>query len=168
MRPNTPSSLKWLIDKYVRLTGQIDRKCEQLATHLKEVAACKGEIQALQRQKTSVEGAMRLHEIRIDPSELRPIRPQTRKIVSYGQMSRTIRRTLSRAQNRTASTTDLLAALLEELGVSPTEEELAFIRQQLRVRLCSMARDGRLIRHPFVDRSVPRLWQLPEWPEVDP
>lgn len=168
MRPSTPSSLKWLIDKHVRLSGQIDRKCEQLAAHMGQASACKSEIQALQRQKLSVEGAMRLHDVRIDPSELRPIRPQTRKVVSYGQMSRTIRRTLSCAQNKTASTPELLAALLEELRASPTEEELAFIRQQLRVRLCAMARDGRLVRHPFVDRSVPRLWQLPEWPEVDP
>jgi hypothetical protein len=168
MPSNTPSSLKWLIDKQVRLAGQIDRKCEQLATHLKEVAACKQEIQALQRKLVSIERAMRLHDIRIDPLELRPIRPHTRKIVAYGQMTRTIRRALSHTPNQTASTTELLTALLKEFGASPTEGELAFIHQQLRVRLCSMARDGRLIRHPCADRSVPRVWQLPEWYQAEP
>ena len=76
--PNAiPSSLKWLIDKYARLAGQIQRKLDQVNDYKILIADCRTDIRELRKQLAQVEAVMRLHEIQIDPEDLRPVRPQS-------------------------------------------------------------------------------------------
>ena len=165
MRLSTPSSLKWLIDKRVRFAGQIQRKRDQLARHQQQATACKREINSLLKQLASIEGAMKLHEIQINPEDLRPIRPHYNgRVTSHGAMTRTIRRTLFLSPNHIASTDALLATVLKAMTSQPAADELERIRQRLRVRLCIMVRKGYLIRHTSNDPCAPRMWQLPVQP----
>jgi len=153
MSGRTPSSLKWLIHKQARLAGEIERKRQRIERCRTEISHYKSEIADLLRRQRQVEAVMLLHAVRIDPRKLRPIRPHHRKAaLGYGGLTRVIYKTLGAASNNTATTRQIMVAVLALLPSEPTAEQREQMKQQLRIRLCIMAQQG-MIRK--LDRSGP-------------
>lgn len=157
----TPSSLKWLINKQARLAGSITAAESKRDIMLSQAEALGADIAELRRQLGLIEGAMSLHEIRINPADLRSIRPQQRHLTRAGGLSRFILKTLAGLPDRRAATPDILDAVLSQLPYEPTLKEHLRIQSRLQVRLCILADQGRIIRHITGHRKMPRVWELP-------
>jgi hypothetical protein len=151
----TPSSLKWLIDRQVRLAGR-------LANAESKRAVLKIDITDLKRQLSLIEWAMTLHDIRIEPSDLRPIRPHQGRLLKGGKMSQIIMKTVADAPERKAATPEILDAVLRQLPYEPTLDEHLHIQARVQVRLCDLVNQGRLVRRNTGHRKTPRVWELPQ------
>lgn len=161
MSGKTPSSLKWLIHKQTRLAGEIERKRQRIKRCRTEISHYKSEIADLLRRQRQVEAVMQLHAVRIDPRKLRPIRPhQSRPILGYGGFSRTIYKTLGMAENSTATTRDIMAAVLAILPQKPSPDLHEQIKHKLRIRLCNMAQQGMILKLPRTGPCDPCSWRL--------
>lgn len=162
MPGRTPCSLKWLIDKQTRLAGQIQRKKEMLERARIVVTHHRTDIARLNHDLAAIETAMGLHELQINPTDLASIRPHyTPRLLRYGQMSRIIRRTLAKAPERTASTSDILRAVLVALPRPLIGNQLKLLKKRLRIRLAIMALEGQILQLENARTCEPRVWQLP-------
>jgi len=169
MTKATPSSLKWLIDKQTRLAGQIQRKRDHIAEFNVLIADCRTEIRRLQGQLVQVEAVMRLHEIQVDPKDLRPIRPHKNKaVLRYGGITRLVFTMLRTAKEKTATTREIVAAVIDALPEAPTIVEKKLIQERVRIRLCILAQQGNLIRLPQPGPSLPCSWRLAMEPPHHP
>lgn len=161
MPRKTPSSLKWLIDKHARTAGLLQLKRELLERIRQEASACRSDIRALELKLFQVRSVMRLHHIRIEPRHLRVIRPQRRKaILGYGGITRSIFATLRRAQNNTATTTEIVAATLAMMPKRGRDLTGNYVKHRIQVRLCVLAKRGRLLRIPRSHPCQPVVWRL--------
>jgi|SRR5579883_2101103 len=162
MAANTPSSLKWLIGKQIRLNGQIQRKRELLEQARILVTHHRTDIKRLEHDLAAIETAMGLHEIRIHPSDLAPVRPHyTHRVLRHGEMTRIILRTLAHSPEKTSSTSEILQAVLAALPRPLVDDQLRTLRGRLRVRLSIMAIEGRIVQLPNARTCEPRVWRLP-------
>lgn len=157
----TPSSLLWLIKKYSYTHGQLLQARELLA----EAAAAKlhleGQIAHLGLQMAQIEAVMRLHEVRIDPGDLRPIRPQRHPaVMGYGEITRAIFSCLRQAGNHTATTKEIVSAVLKASAATPANLKVEDVAGRVRVRLCALVKQRRLIRLPRVEPRGQRSWSL--------
>lgn len=168
--PNaTPSSLKWLIDKYVRTAGQVQRKLDLVNEYKILIADCRTEIRELRKQLAQVEAVMRLHEVQIDPKDLRPVRPHENKaIMRYGGITSVVVATLRCSETKTATTKEIVAAVIRTYPDPPKIEAQRLIQQRVRVRLCIMAQQGYLVRLPRPGLSEPCSWHLAKVPPRNP
>lgn len=161
MSGRTPSSLKWLIHKQTRLAGEILRKRQRIERCRLEISQYEAEIAELLRRQQQVESVMQLHEVRVDPRNLRPIRPHYRKFaLGYGGLTRVIYKTLGAANNNTATTREIMVAVLALLPSEPAPEQREQIKQQLRIRLCIMARQGMITKLDRTGPCDPCSWHL--------
>lgn len=93
--PTTPSSLKWLMNRRARLSGEIT-KTEK--AHQETVAAFKKveddylrAIHALNVDLNATDHLIRQHEVGIDPNLIKPIRSQESSLaIRYGSITRAI------------------------------------------------------------------------------
>lgn len=153
MLGRTPSSLKWLIHKQTRLAGEIQRKRQRIEHCRAEISRYKTEIAELFRRQQQVESVMQLHEVRVDPRKLRPIRPHHHKpVLGYGGLTRVIYKTLGAANDNTATTREIMVAVLALLPSEPAPEQREQMKRQLRIRLCIMAQQEMITK---LDRSGP-------------
>lgn len=165
----TPSSLKWLIDKQTRLAGQVQRKRDHIAELKVLIADCRTEIRRLQSQLAQVEAVMRLHELQVDPKDLRPILPHKNKaVLQYGGVTRLVFAMLRVAETKTATTREIVAAVIDALPEAPTIAETKLIQERVRIRLCILAQQGNLIRLPQPGPSLPCSWRLVMEPSQSP
>lgn len=136
------------------------RKQGQLERLRAEVAKCESEIAGLQQTRTQVEAVMRLHEVQVNPVDLRPIRPQFNKaVLGYGGVTRIVFATLRTAKNGTATTREITAAVLEALPQKPDAVQMAHVKERIQVRLCVMATQGKLIKIPQPSPCEPCSWR---------
>jgi hypothetical protein len=168
MPKSTPSSLKWLISKQTRLAGRVADAEARRALHLAEAEALGAHAAELRRQLALVEGTMSLHEIQIDPEDLRVIRPQGKRLMKAGRISQIIFKTIAESPDRKAATPEIVAAVLAALPDRPTLPEHYRVQAKVQVRLCTLANQGRLIKHETGHRKMPRVWELPPLSSVGP
>jgi hypothetical protein len=168
--PNaTPSSLKWLIDKYVKLAGQVQRKQDQINDYKVLIADYRTDIRELRKQLAQVEAVMRLHEIQIDPKDLRPVRPHESKAVTrYGGITSVAVSTLRSSETKTATTREIVAAVIRTYPEPPKIETQRLIQHRVRIRLCIMAQQGYLVRLPRRGPFDPCSWHLAKVPPQNP
>jgi len=161
MAGSTPSSLKWLIDKQTRLAGEILRKQDHMARFREQIATCKKEITGLQAQQTQIEAVMRMHEVKLNARELRPIRPHYNLcVLGHGGLTRLIYATLHQSENNTATTRDIVAAVSSALPISLSHDQMEHVKERVRVRLCIMAKRAMLTKAPHRGPCEPCSWRL--------
>lgn len=142
----TPSALKWLITKRSRLSGALLKLDDERAKLHDRIASLDCRAGALLKQLAALDQTIGLHEIPMDPQNIRPVRPHARaRLLPYGQLSRIIFTEL-RLAGGWLSTTEVVARILWHL---PERERFPVepIRHCVRKRLRTLARKGLLDRH---------------------
>lgn len=176
MGGKTPSSLMWLIGKQTRLAGQMQRRSEELQRLKARAEEVEAEIAALAVKRSQIESVMKLHEVQVDPCDLRAIRPHERKsILGHGGITRVIFATLRDAENNTAATTELVAAVIRHMTSEPDPKDIRRIKERVRIRLSIMTSEGKLTPIRGRNYSTPSSWRLatvpsetqPGFPTVD-
>lgn len=82
-----PPSLNWLIDKHARISGEIIR----IKKRLTRVSLLVDRLKELEKNLEAVNASLKLHEIQIDESNIKPIRPSKRKSnFPWGEQQRII------------------------------------------------------------------------------
>lgn len=183
--PPTPSSLKWLIDRRSRLSGEILRARKQESTRLSNALAelAKAQathqelmqdnlaaiqqheqhLQALTRALEATDTVLREHEIPIDPNDLPSVSGHTReRIGGYSQITRMIFETLGRATGGSLSTTEVAVSIATRMDVPIAEEDFADFKYRVRKRLGTLVWQGRLERLHLPKTSVEGRWRLPK------
>jgi len=162
---STPSSLMWLIRKYSRREGEKQRHEEGMRRALIELSARRLAIRQLNQELRHIKAVMRMHEVRVDPRDLKAIRPHRQPaVLEYGGITRTAFRTLRQAQKNTATTREIVAAVFNAMPKRPEGDDAKRITERVRIRLCIMARQGMITRLPRSNPSQPCCWQLPAEP----
>lgn len=142
----TPSSLKWLITKRSRLSGTLLKLEDERAKLRDRIHALACREEALREQLSALDQTFGLHEISMDPTAIRPVRPHAHaSLLPHGQLSRIIFMELRLAGNW-LSTTEMVERILKHL---PERERIPLepIRDGVRKRLGALARKGILDRH---------------------
>lgn len=165
----TPPALKWLIDKRARLSGELIKLREQNPFTLKDLdkeverarfayeaalaARAAGERNiALEKEKIeanirAVDATMALHDVKIDPNIVPPIRSQDHRLFrNHGEITRSIYATLRKAQGIPLSALDIAIYMQKSLGLDLTEEELKQLRKKIRMMMKSLCWQGKLVR----------------------
>ncbi|HMH68273.1 MAG TPA: hypothetical protein VK519_10155 [Pinirhizobacter sp.] len=90
----TPPSLHWLIKKRARLSGAISIIDADLARIREQIAQLETERLEVERQLAAVDITMTLHEIRVSPNSIRPMKKHRPRAFPYGGLSKLLRKTL--------------------------------------------------------------------------
>jgi hypothetical protein len=89
----TPPSLKWLIVKRSRLSGEIQKLDAECAVLKEQFDRLEDRANKLRRHLSSLDHTFQLHEIQVEPTELAIVVPHwNQRIFPHGQMSRHIHR----------------------------------------------------------------------------
>lgn len=96
----TPSSMARLISQRSILRGKLE-KLKALQASLPE------RIQSLEADLASIDAAIPLHEVKVDPTVIRRRRPHRPPIADYGVMNRTLLQRLRKANGRPPFTNEL-------------------------------------------------------------
>jgi hypothetical protein len=142
----TPPSLKWLITKRSRLSGALLKLDDERAKLRDKIASLDCRAGVLLKQLAALDETIGLHEIPMDPEDIRPVRPHGRaRLLPHGQLSRIIFTEL-RLAGDWLSTTEVVARILQHL---PERERFPLkpIRHCVRKRLRTLARKRLLDRH---------------------
>ena len=142
----TPPALKWLITKRSRLSGALLKLDDERAKLRDKIVSLDCRSGALLKQLAALDETIGLHEIPVNPEDIRPVRPHTRaRLLPYGQLNRIIFTEL-RLAGDWLSTTEVVARILRYL---PERERFPLepIRHCVRKRLRALASKGLLDRH---------------------
>lgn len=160
MENRIPSSLKWLINKRARLLGEIE-KAEKKLNELVEFKQ-KG-IQVLRDDLASIDNTIRLHDIPIEPTLIKPIRGQTTsRLFAHGDLTNSILACVSQAHPYPISTDDIAIVIAADLNVLPQSEDFAVLRSSVRYRLKNMCIDGWVARMHTTKTNKIGRWHLGE------
>lgn len=182
--PNTPPSLKWLINRRARLDGELhkiqlvessraeaaERQLVDLRTSLKveeENEAARLRVfertyKALQRDLAATDLLLRQHEISIDPTIISKVRSQDNlALTDYGLVSRLIYRYLRGAQGRPCNATQVAAFIADYLNLDCDESIFSDFRYRVRKRMQHLAWEGKLLRVENQRGSIEGRWVLP-------
>lgn len=164
--PRLPSSLKWLVDRRARVDGEI-RKIEK---SLKQCQTLAADLAALKELLASVDKTLGLHDIRIEPERIPPIRSQeVRVTLPYGELARSILLCLRLNSGRPVSSreiTDFIAIRNAELNAHPIPR--AQLSESVGNRLNGLHRSGLIVRHPSETTTSPGLWSIARISDVIP
>jgi len=143
----TPPSLKWLITKRSRLSGALLKLDDERTKLRDKIRSLDRRASALQEQLAALDQTFGLHEISMEPTIIRPVRPHThtgRSLLPHGQLSRVMCHEL-RLAGGWLSTTGMLARVLDHLPEGhPFDPEI--------VRLCIRKRLWALSRKELIER----------------
>ena len=179
----TPPSLKWLLDKRARLSGEIQKLedgREQRITQLKETfrtahlramrarrkiawleTVVPEQIETLKATLHAIDHSISLHEIQIDPESIRPIKKFSTRLLPSGVMTRSVYAILQDAAPHPMSTTAIAAAIAHRCGLNLNDDNaVRQLRQRVRYRLKDMCNQGKLVRHHKEIGRVEGLWTL--------
>ena len=153
----------WLIRKQTRLAGEIERQVEKKAKLRAEIADCDRLVRGLKQDLAQVEAVIGMHEVQVEPTALRSIRPHHHKaVLAYGGITKVALDRIRLSETKTASTRDVVLAVIQLLPVTPPLAELVRIKKRVRVRLSIMAQQGLISKLPHSGPCDPRFWRLSE------
>jgi len=112
----TPTELSWLIPQRRRIHGdllQAEKDLRELPAVLKELPA---RITELRNQLAAVDKTMALHELKVDPTKIRPVRTREARLVPYGHLARTMLNHLRDADGP-QSTTEVTVGVAKAHGI---------------------------------------------------
>ncbi len=85
----TPPALKWLITKRSRLSGALLRLENDRAKCFARIEVINAKMSLIERDLMGIDLTLPQHEISVEPTEIRPVKPHRRKaLVGYGQLGR--------------------------------------------------------------------------------
>lgn len=144
----TPPSLKWLIVKRSRLSGELERLLPELDLLRDEFEQKKARVDRLHDQLAALDQTFQLHAIQIDPEAIKPVVPQRHvRLFPPGHMGRHIRRILADRENGEWTTTPEVARkIMECLGISEADCVYRSIRRAVRNRLQTLMQAGEVER----------------------
>lgn len=158
MTTRIPPSLKWLINKRARLQGDI-AKAEKELTEL--IKLKQRDIQAIRNNLAAVDNTIRMHEIPIDPTLIRPICGATKKrLFPYGGLTNLVLSCVSKAHPCSITTTEISVLIAENVNIDPQGEFFLELRTSVRHRLKNMCVDGWVERTHSVKANQEGSWQL--------
>ncbi len=143
--PRLPSSLKWLVDRRARVAGEI-KKIEQLLARCQKLT---NELSQLKGLLASLDETLGLHDIKIDPDNIKPIRSHEVRInLPHGELIRSVLTCLRLNEGSPVSTDDIaafVAARYADLNAEPVD----FIKLRTSVRYClkNQCKTGLVRRH---------------------
>lgn len=163
MTVRIPSSLNWLVNKRARLDNEIRKASAALVV---QTNAAEAYIQVLKSDLEVIDKALRLHEVKLDPTLIPPINTQTsaRKF-KHGAMTRAIFSCLKNNKNRALSTTEI-AMFVAGYAQNGSNENFPEIRYSVGHQLKKLASKGKVERVPRSRTSVETYWTLSDWAEL--
>lgn len=147
----TPSSLKWLIIKRSRLSGELERLLPKLDALRAEFEQMEATMNGLRDQLAALDQTFLLHDIQIDPRGIEPVIPHRHpRLFPNGHMGRHIRHILAeRGSGEWTTTPEIARKIMEHLGMSESdgaEGVYRSIRRAVRNRLQSLMQAGEVER----------------------
>ncbi|WP_233840940.1 hypothetical protein [Dyella sp. 2HG41-7] len=161
----TPSSLKWLINKRSRFSGalvKLEKTRDELVSKIQEL---ENKASAIRSKLAALDETIRLHEIVIEPTDIRPVKPQSNTyLVPFGQLGRSILKVLR--EHDGWMTTNEIIRRISHLSEHFQVWDAEYVRRSVRCRLRQLATKGILERK--VDASdrgrhdgvTQTLWRL--------
>lgn len=182
--PVTPSSLKWLIDRRARLSGEIEKvRRQQSAFEAEASAAIKGlqvdlskakqnraikqsaydcHLQSLQAMLAAMDMVIQQHEVPVDPALIRAIREHENPAIGKrGHVTRLIFQCLRSSDGNPKTTTEIASYVASRLTQSRLIDDFAQFKYQIRKRLGHLVWEGRMDRVHAAQTSVEGRWRLP-------
>jgi len=179
----TPSSLKWLINKRARIHGEIS-KIEFLQQERIEIAEQRlklaeqelesarrflhfeQDVTDLQLQKLkanlqAIDATLGLHEIKIDPKIINPIRTQdAKRTFPYGKVTRLIFEYLGASNGTPITTTELAEFISTRENLNLDKGGFTEFKIKVAHRLRNMMSKGKIDRLDYKKGSIERSWIL--------
>ena len=168
----TPHSLKWLIEKKARITGQIEYLEKPLPIYLEttRLALEKAESQVkilrstykkskdlqdkglpkLRAQLKAINIVLGIHEVQINQDLITPIKPIRASKLPHGQVNISIFeffRVSHSINRREATTREITAFLATKFKIQNTEISLVQLTLIVRARLKNLVQEGRMVRN---------------------
>ena len=146
-----PPSLYWLTKKRARLKADLDFTEKAAKDLLVKQEAARKQIAAqkvvLERDLQAIDRTICMHEIPIDPSKIRSVRPhRTKRIAGHGAMTRAIFRYLWNLGGASACTKDIAVFVAVSIKMDPDDERFPLLRYRVRQRLKDLVAEHRIIR----------------------
>lgn len=184
MRTRTPPSLKWLINKKARLAGEIQyletaapfrversqqlldyaerRYLELKKAHQRNLKLTEEDLPRLKRQHEAIKAALGMHEIQINPNLIRPIRPQKKRILPYGTLTRALYSYL-KSVGGVATTREIARYIVEKHFDKNEQVNFVALTKRVSHRLKNLALEGKIIRlhNHFHGTNYEGVWKLP-------
>ena len=137
----TPSSMAWLIGQRSRLKGQLTKQQKLLGELPRSICD-------LEAQLASLDAVIPLHEVKVDPSAIKGVRPRSESLLRYGQMTQGILECLRIANGSQVLTTEIALYTARRDGLQITNGgEKARLVKRVGKRLGTLALTGLLARH---------------------
>lgn len=157
MTVRIPSSLKWLVKKRARLDNELRKASAALVIQTKTAEAC---LQALKNDLEVIDKALRLHEIKLDPTLIPPINTQSsaRKF-KHGAVTRAIFTCLKNNKNDALPTTEI-AVFVAGYARNRSDDDFFEIRYSVANQLKKMVYKGKVERVLRSKTSVETYWRL--------
>lgn len=163
----TPSSLKWLIEKRSRLAGKLIWTEERLQRTHQRLKQLEEDLATTCKRLQAIDIAIGIHEIPIDPTGLRTIRPSENKfLLPPGHLSRILRKELG-ARDNWVDTRELTTVVYGHLNAIGSSHDIAFVSLVVRRCLNGLYHRGSVVRHLPLneqcrsDGTTLALWSLP-------
>ncbi len=183
-RIRTPPSLKWLIDKYARLLGELAKfdktllerithaeheveKAERALVEARHRLAFEKSLEtnvglSLRSDLKATERMLSLHEIQINPELISQIRTQEAdRTLPHGTITRSIYECLKCANGHPVTTTELTLFICLRYGIPQAGEEFDSLRYTVKSRAKNLCRLGRLERLHEAGGNLKGAWRLP-------
>lgn len=160
MRTETPSSLKWLVDRRARLLGVKKAQLRQ-AKHSAEEADRRMQAAAiLLDDLRSIDRVLSMHEIALDPWMIAPKGTSQGALLPRGTVTRGIYACLRSARGEWCSTTEVMAYVSQRQGISVSTDSYAHVRLVVRRRLKAMVAAGKIRRRHEGRTHLEGYWAL--------
>ncbi len=172
MKSTTPS-LAWVAKNYSLLKGRLARYAErkakleiQLEAHRHGVESSVRRIVLLENAITRTTTLIResgvvisMHETPLETSHIATVRPhEFGSILPKGGFTRVIHQTIRKGKG--SATTDEIAKAVMVAAKKP-DAAYKYVRKRVLIRLCILARTGRVISDLSPARTRKRAWSLP-------
>lgn len=179
-----PSSLKWLVTRRARITGELTkaqakeaRRVHEFHAEIARLEAEQAEVQrmhsyaltshaalcnSLEQDLLAMDQVLRLHEIQIDPDLIASIRSQENMAATdHGQMTRLIYECLRLNEGQACTATQAALHITTMLGNTGGAYGFSDLRYRVRKRLQHLAWEGKLERMHEQKGALEGKWRLP-------
>jgi predicted ATP-dependent Lon-type protease len=179
----TPPSLKWLIDKRARLLGEISKyeidssfrvaiaekaivDATNALVYAKQRLAYENAVRpkllsVLREDLKTIDGAMALHEIQIDPDAIPQIRSQeAKKKLRYGVITRLIYECLKCAEKNSMTTSEIATFIAVRNNLDVVGDDFQDLRRSVQKRLKTMCAENKVERIHPAKTCLEGRWKL--------
>lgn len=157
----TPSSMAWLIRRRSIAKGQMDRLTRDLDRLPAAIALFEAEIAHL-------DAIIPLHEVVVDPQEIKGKRPFRPRLAAPGVMAKAILECLRLAKGRPVYKTEVAMHFIRRANLNIDEVGRSYVLRRVQQRMKAMCAAGQICKHhpSEVGFNGEGMWTLP--PDDEP